>query len=723
MNPLQMHPSHPPGSPPLSSPCDITAVEGAEDPTNMPRRKFSIRRLSGSSKKNAKQSKEPLSPEIPIVFSVFFGNLNSSTQRVHHVMFDAKTNGSFFENARTQAEDPRGRLWGPAKYCDVSDASQLKEIFGLSTAHTNRILELWEGKSMKCAICTQERVVALTYQPLCCTYDGYYALADGDRLFGLMLSIAKLVRELASNVSVRNAIGSSGATPYVNALAVPICSPAGPCGTASTFGIAAFLSRIAKGIFEDDDGGDDCGELGGETGNEPRASFSRAVEDQEHVPTSKTTAAANVETDEWEDDDVSDSSEDDLDTGSLGCSSPTQTSPSERLPLRYVAICGQPILNETKDPSLKASRLSCLVFTSRWDSSLLESIGSSSGNEDIDDEPYQIIASFHERFIMESAEFRCAICPGSVFATTMVHRPISFRQSNENSPGAVPLRQTMLKLLQYVGGKLKYPDTNAALGYDGVWHINDFVVPICRRNSVCEETARIAALRFVKAHIAPNMNIMYPDLSPDTDLMAEYWVENSGKIPRLVVDKVGKLALLTGADDSTLKPVAKEIVRNNELIAGIRSNVVGMCGKAGGFKDKCTSTDENSVEAASVVHSFSTDDLSVGSADEPEELCEFTDEIREELERDKGKTYTYTLDEDEQSLDLLQESAGEDTDEEEPGPEQEASWGGCPLSDVSAALVEAGVHDMPLLKPTLTVDLLKAIEEAKDHIKNRRAPE
>ncbi|KAK2872118.1 hypothetical protein FQN49_002545 [Arthroderma sp. PD_2] len=245
----------------------------------------------------------------------------------------------------------------------------------------------------------------------------------------------------------------------------------------------------------------------------------------------------------------------------------------------------------------------------------------------------------------------------------------------------------MIRLLQYTKGRWKYPETKAALGYDGIWHISDFVVPICHKSSLCEATARIAARQFIDDTFSSSTKTCYPDLSPDTDLLSAYWVENGGKIPKLVVERVG-LGLFTDTEDPE-DARAQVIAKNNEAIEEIRRAVAA----------KYEDSDE--IIGAGGSGPFELDRRGKGAS-----AC-LPESLREELIQEGGKIYTYSI-EDENAI-------GPAEAEERGIP----TWGAYPLCEESAKLVAAGFHETALMKPMITMDVLKTLEETREFIKER----
>lgn len=247
--------------------------------------------------------------------------------------------------------------------------------------------------------------------------------------------------------------------------------------------------------------------------------------------------------------------------------------------LRYAAYIGRPSIDPLEDPHPQT--LSHLVYVSTWPAAFLAHTGQDIAASEIS--MFEKIAAYHESFIMSALQFTCAICSHQQRATTFLHRPISFRRCARSSTTSatgqnIPddtLKSTIFNFQRYVRGPQRwtYPEIIATLGgtesHSSLYcmvtgsgmdrplpHVNDFLVPLCARNTLCEETARIAAAMFVEKQVPVQMCDLeggggidhdirlFPPLSIDTGLADEmcmtYGVEQDEEAPRCVVKRVGK---------------------------------------------------------------------------------------------------------------------------------------------------------------------------------------
>ncbi|EYE96121.1 uncharacterized protein EURHEDRAFT_411272 [Aspergillus ruber CBS 135680] len=210
-------------------------------------------------------------------------------------------------------------------------------------------------------------------------------------------------------------------------------------------------------------------------------------------------------------------------------------------------------------PSLQArapqpGQLTCLVLSSTWPETLLPAQSKNEADEAFD---YCRIAGYHERHILETADYRCAICSDAVPARSLVHRPIAYVRTGRKEVQDKRLRYALMRFAPYVEGRWNCPDAIDFFGEYSDAQVFDFAVPICRSKSICEEVARTAAREFVKLFIPGDMKFMFPGLSPDTDLaLIEF---DDGLVyednPELLVKKIGPYALLSEKGDRGEDPM------------------------------------------------------------------------------------------------------------------------------------------------------------------------
>ncbi|PGG96851.1 hypothetical protein GX51_07631 [Blastomyces parvus] len=511
--------------------------------------------------------------ETAVTFNVFYGTPDLSRQLLKHVAFtdNASVHTELFEQCgrpllvqdgkdKGKGQGKKGKEKGKEKAKNVfhacqtveSGLPQFQELAYLAAGFNEELLKLCVSGCAACGSCEEgddgdggkgkgkaSVASAMVYRPLCCSVDGYEMLEDGVWMRKLMMAIAHLVDEFDTCEKAKKAIGiveevegmnyEAETYPFVNMLAVPVCEPDGECQNTVEKAIDSFMQGILKGLESDN--------KRSSARFSSRDSFSKGAFDESV----------------WEDDmDQSDgdTEKEDDDVDSDGDTENKEVSPKKRdrpslsrhmslddmQPVRLVVFCGIPIVNPNAPP--RHGRLNMLLFTSNWPTEMLTDYGDQAEAEYV---CYQRIAAFHEQAILDAANFRCAICPGTeTKATALFHSPISFKRDNSNSSsGLQPIRDIVMKLVKYVGGNWKYPDTSAALGLDGFPNITDFVVPICERDSVCEKTALVAAQVFLHMYLPEGLVPLYPDMYPTTDFARIWKKEKFGKNPKLMSRMVG----------------------------------------------------------------------------------------------------------------------------------------------------------------------------------------
>ncbi|TPX26698.1 hypothetical protein DIZ76_012160 [Coccidioides immitis] len=489
---------------------------------------FRRRRRGGSSEEENIDYKRILRNEISVSLSFFYGKPCLNAPQLEHVKYDSKADKDLFEKNTFIREKP---IQSDNQDQDQREdsLSQLKELVSLAGSCNDDILSSWAGE---CVICDQAVALAAVHHPLCFTFDGYSSLADGREMHGMMAYIAKLVKELDTEGKIQNAVGNTSTTtnPHVHFLSAPVCTITPGCRLKAGQELAQ-LAQFAKNPG-------DIGDV-----DEGEAPPSKARDSK------RMSKRESVMVDKWEDLDTTSNFEPEgiLPISKMDVASSQPVNSLNRVPLRVVVFCGKPII-DTKATTSR-NLLSIMAFTLRWDVNELATVSRKmSKNHDDGSQFYNSLGAFLETRILGAAEFRCCICPDRKLATTLVHRPISFRRDNTAGVGAQETRKLILKLVQLVGDGCRWtaPETEAVLGSDGTWHANLFVVPICRRdNVVCEEATRIAAKRFLDNQLVgipggtTAFKLAWPELFFDANLSAIYTVNNAGKLPKMVVQKIG----------------------------------------------------------------------------------------------------------------------------------------------------------------------------------------
>ncbi|KAK2805605.1 hypothetical protein FQN50_006120 [Emmonsiellopsis sp. PD_5] len=480
----------------------------------------------------------PLKPTVPINLNVFYGYPNINVPRLQHITFRASIHEEFFTYCqRSTAAGQKGREERRQQRFQA-ELPQFGELAYLAAAFNETLLGLCEGACVGCGRAGE--VKGMVYRPLCCgggegVY-GFEGLRDEVGMRRLMMVVGNLVEEFDSDEMVMRAIGvvdwdtfGKGAAggdentviseeeeeviAFVNMLAVPVCDPDSECQYIVERVINTFMQGILKGL-----------EIG-----EKRSSARLSTQS---IP--KETLDIG-----WQDILGDTASEDEVESNAEEESTPIPPKPrplsmDDMLPIRLAVYCGAPIVDPTEIPH--PDRLSLFLFTSTWPVEVL--VSHKPDHRDYTN--YQRISALHEKAILDTANFRCATCPYPTKATVLFHRPISFKRDNSTGNCAKAIRDITMKLIQYVGGEWKYPETMALLGLDGICHINDFAVPICQKNSVCEETARIASQAFLHMNLPEGVKPLYQNLYPHSDFSSMCSKNSVGRNAKLLVKKLGK---------------------------------------------------------------------------------------------------------------------------------------------------------------------------------------
>lgn len=473
------------------------------------------------------------SKEIPIWLSVFFGNIDLTSPRLDHARFGAQFSDRVFErrNIRGSSESFSKSLESstlrplPRQQRLSQDLAAFEGIIQLASSFTTEILAcVTEG----CAVCHAEKARSLVHRPLSATCSGYFDLPDFSQTARLMSIIASHTAHITEKAEIDWSIGNIvDENPYVCTLAVPICSADGECSRVAAQRTQAYIDGILEGTIK------------------PNPAAAKFGVSEQAIQTTTQTRSFRSSGDDGK------AQSDDLGDLSFAESSfATSDSDSARLyTVGTTVFVGKPSLQIDDHP--RRGQLSCLVYSSSWPKPLLPGPSKNEADDAID---YCRIAASHEKLILESADYRCAVCSELAAAGSLVHRPIAFLRTNAQGGLDESLRQLIMKLFQFVCGRWNFSAVNSALGSNSDAHIFDYIVPICKSNSVCEEVARAAAQEFIKLLIPSGMRLIFPGLEPDTDLkvfedLFEDEFEWEPETPQLLVSKHSTGGLMADGSD------------------------------------------------------------------------------------------------------------------------------------------------------------------------------
>lgn len=467
--------------------------------------------------------------EVEIWLSVFIGDLDPISPRLDHARFSARINEEVFD-----MKDPRTSTDSSTRSIDSNSSREVPQrrlsedlvafdaIRQLAHNFTGEVLTCAKGG---CSVCRKENPRFVVYRPLSATKSGYFELPDFAHAGRLMSVIASHTSHITDKAEIDWSIGNiPNEHPYVCTLAVPVCDVDAECSRVAAVKAQAYIDAIVEERMK------------------PKAVSSKlslsGLASPRDGSFNSTRGEERASSDYFGD------------VSLLNASFSNNYSDSGRLyTVGMTVFVGRPSLQTDGPP--KRGQLGCLIYLSTWPKSLLPEPSKNEADDAID---YCRIAGSHEKLILESAQYRCAVCCDLVPAKTLVHCPIGFTRISANTPLEDFIQQPLMKLFQYVIGRWNSREVNSALGLNNDAQVFDFVVPICVTDSVCEEVARTAAREFIKQLLPSESRLIFPGLEPDTDLRVfeeafEGHVKWNRETPHLIVSKPVVDGLMTESLD------------------------------------------------------------------------------------------------------------------------------------------------------------------------------
>ncbi|RJE21350.1 hypothetical protein PHISCL_06307 [Aspergillus sclerotialis] len=467
--------------------------------------------------------------EIEVWLSVFIGDLDPVSPRLDHARFSAKVNEEVFEikdirtstDSSTRSIDSNSSREIPQRRLS-EDLVAFDSIQQLANNFTGEVLACVKGG---CSVCRKENPQFVVYRPLSATKSGYFELPDFAQVGRLISVIASHTSHITDKAEIDWSIGNiPNEHPYVCTLGVPVCDAEAECSRVAAVKAQAYIDAILEGRMKPKSVSSKLSLL--DLASPRDESFSSNPDDE------------RASSDYFGDVSLIDSSFSTSDSGD-----------GRLYTVGMIAFVGRPSLQIDGPP--KPGQLGCLIYSSTWPKSLLPGPSKNEADDAID---YCRIAGSHEQPILESAQYRCAVCCDLVPAKTLVHCPIGFTRTSANTTLEDSIQQPIMKLFQYVNGRWNFREVDSALGSKNDAQVFDFVVPICEADSVCEEVARTAAREFIKQLLPSESRLIFPGLEPDTDLkVLEYAFEDDvgwhRETPRLIVSKPVVDGLMTESPD------------------------------------------------------------------------------------------------------------------------------------------------------------------------------
>lgn len=434
--------------------------------------------------------------DIPIWFSVFIGNPDSTDPRFQHARFDAKVSEDMFRVQRIGDVSRSGSI-DSTGIGSAQDMRKLCAIISLSISFTDEILNCFERK---CIVCKIRPAESLVYRPLCAIETGYNELADFRETYKLISTIASHADGITRMDEMNWSIGSFlGDRPYICALAIPICSDQGECHRVATQRTQQYIEDIIDGVIP------------------PRSLQGAKVDGSTQDRKSETLNSSITSSDS-----VMIKRSDPSEIYLPDLSIPDSPLEERLYNIGTTMFVGRPIL-QFNDP-LPQGELSCFVLSMTFPYSAMPNISKNQADAAID---YCRVSGYYEQELLHHVDLQCAVCPKSTSANTLVHVPITFPRTQKHCLEDGPARKLIIKLCQFVNGTWNYPEMNAALGLGSDAHIFELAVPICETKAFCEEVARISAREFLRLLAPSGLSLPFPGLTPDTNLAAVHAVFRS----------------------------------------------------------------------------------------------------------------------------------------------------------------------------------------------------
>lgn len=512
---------------------------------------------SKSKGKPRDRPKENEDNDVAVWLSIFFGNTDPEAPELDHARFNGRVPKEVWEPRTQPYTNHIEKLLFDTKEANRLSAQQsvhlknpeakLPIFFAagkLAVRFSDEILSIQKGA---CRMCRRREVKCFVFRPLSATKNGYLDLSDFEKMHRILRTIASHTTHFRNRAEVNWAIGDfTSDRPYMCCLAVPVCSLEDHCFREAMLSSQNYIMGVMEGSIKPRPLKEDI--------KRAKRKMTNTSVGRSFSSTPGAMSPTGWMSPGW----MSPTSP----GSSFGAyiTPPSSFNQQNDLTQKQPKLCtigttvfiGRPDLQAHTPP--QRGQLTCLVLSSTWPQTLLPVQSKNEADEAFD---YCRIAGYHERHILETADYRCAICSDAVPAQSLVHRPIAYIRTGRKELQNKRLRYALMRFAPYVEGRWSCPDTIDFFGGYSDAHVFDFAVPICRSKGICEEVARTAAREFVKLFIPRDMKLAFPGLSPDTDLaMIEFdddlvYEDN----PELLVKKIGPHALISAQGDRGEDPM------------------------------------------------------------------------------------------------------------------------------------------------------------------------
>lgn len=503
--------------------------------------------------KDKEKEKEKKDNEVHVWLSIFFGSPDPEAPELDHARFNGRVAKEIWEPRTRPYTNPVEKLLFDTKEANRLSAQQsvhLKNpeaklpiffaVGKLAVRFSDELLSIQKGA---CRMCRKREVKCFVFRPLSATKNGYLELSDFEKMHRIMRTVASHTTHFRKRAEVDWSIGNfTSDRPYMCCLAIPVCSLEEYCFQRALLSSQNYIMGVMKGSIRPRPLKEDIRRAKRKmTNTSVGRSFSSTGATSPSGWTSPGSSFGAYGTP----------------ASSFGPLSDPNKKRGKLCTIGTTVFIGRPDLQIRGRP--QRGQLSCLVLSSTWPQSILPGQSKNEADEAYD---YCRVASYHERHILETADYRCAICSDTVPAQSLVHRPIAYVRTGRKELQDKHLRYALMRFALYVKGRWNCPDTLDFFGAYSDAQIFDFAVPICENKSICEEVARTAAREFVKLLLPRDMKLVFPGLDPDTDLSMLEFEDDDNNFssleqdnPELLIKKIGPRALISENGDRGEDPM------------------------------------------------------------------------------------------------------------------------------------------------------------------------
>lgn len=329
--------------------------------------------------------------QIPIWLSIFFGRPDAAKPQLDHARFHARVSEEIWVPRNRPFPSRVERLLFDTKEANRLSAQQsvhlrnpearlpiLFEAGNQAVRYTEEVLSIYNGP---CAICRKGKPRYIMCRPLGATRNGYLDLSDFDKMHRLMSTVASHTGHISRKEEVNWCIGNFlSDRPYMCCLAIPICSIEDQCYRSALLCSQTYITGILDGIIKPHRLKDDL--------KSPMYSVASPWMGRSFGSSGGKTGAGS-------------GGFPGTPVSSFGAWCEQSRRKRKLYSIGTTVFVGRPDLKIPNRPH--RGQLSCLVLSSTWPESTLPGQSKNEADEAYD---YCRVAGYHERHILETADYR-----------------------------------------------------------------------------------------------------------------------------------------------------------------------------------------------------------------------------------------------------------------------------------------------------------------------------